>query len=257
MNSATENGNNTSFKISNTSSFAAAVAGDFASATLLRHILASEGIFVTSPKSGVLTLRISRDGKRLELCDEVGLWHDSGHTSALIALCFFLSGGRELAVREDAPGALEHIAAEYSAKILRIGRDDAAEALFIKQGIISDAFCASLFLCNFLSNERTSVRRISHLIPEFTIVSREIPLVRNRREILRELSAYAEGMHKEGRDYLRVCTDAGWISISPAKSRLSLRVTGEGMSEEIANELCDIFIERAHEIDARYKSSEN
>ncbi len=248
MNS-TENKPAKSIHFKEASDFSVAIDGDFAAASLLRHMLISSGISITNPKSGTLTLRISRNGMQLQICDECGTWYDGGHSSALVTLIFFLSGGRELAAPAHAPGALEQIAAEYDGRILRIGRDEGAATLLGSQCILCDAFEAALYLCNFLAKTKTTIRKLSHLLPDFTIISRELLLTHDRSEILKNLSSYNDGMHKEGQEHLRVCADGGWISIFPSHSRNSLRITGEGMSEEIANELCNIFIERAHDID--------
>ncbi len=230
--------------------FTVAVEGHFITSNLMRHVLLSAGCAITNPKSGILTFSVSRDGLQLRVCDEGGEWYDDGHVTALLALVFFLSGGEKLAVPVSAPGALEQIAYEYGGVILREGRDADAKELFLSQEIFCNAFSSALFLCNFLSSEKTSVRHIARYLPDFTMLSREIALTHDRQDIMRKLSERNDGLHKEKSDNLRICADGGWVSISPACSRRALRITGEGMSEEIASELCNLFIEHAREIDS-------
>ncbi len=231
-------------------SFTVAVEGHSATANLMRHILVSAGCRVTTPKSGILTFSVSRDGLQLRICDEDGEWYDDGHVTALLALVFFLSGEKKLAVSASAPGAIEQIAAEYNGTILRQGRDADAKELLLAQNILCNAFSAALFLCNFLSAKKTSVRRIARSLPDFAMLSREISVTHNRLDIMRKLSERNDGLHKEKSENLRICTDGGWVSISPACSGRALRITGEGMSEEIASELCNLFIDHAREIDS-------
>ncbi|MBQ5777469.1 MAG: hypothetical protein IIV97_01490, partial [Oscillospiraceae bacterium] len=197
----------------------------------------------------VPTFSVSSDGLSLQLRDEKGRWFDSAHTTALVALLSFESGKSQLAVPPDSPSVLEQIAAEYNGKILRIGRDHGARELFLSQNILCDAFGCAIFISSELSKRKSPLSSLMNLIPDFTLISREISVSGDRSQLLLRLSDMCEGFHRENSGSLRVCADGGWVNILPARKRRFLKITGEGMNEEIASELCNIFVEKTIKAD--------
>lgn len=229
--------------------FSVAVDGKSLSAEVLKHALSLSGCNISQQSSGILTLSVSSDGSRLRIRDEEARWHDDGHVDALLALIYFLSGERELAVSATAPSVVEQLASEFDGRIVRIGRDHGARETFLTQGVLTDAVSSAVFLCSYLFKSGKTVCELSRRLPAFTLISREITVNSDRRKILSRLADSGDGLHKEDTGELRVCADGGWVNISPARSKNSLRITGEGMSEEIASELCNLFIERTRLID--------
>ena len=229
--------------------FAVSVFGKSAAAEGLRYALDASGARVIPPKHGVVAFSVSDDGEKLCIRDEDERWHDDGHTIALLSLIHFSTGEQELAVPTSAPSALEQIAAEFDGRILRIGRDSGAREIFVSQNVLTDAASSAVFLCAFLLQTGDDVRRLMRQLPSFTLVSREVTVAGNRREILSHLADGISGTHKENTGELRVCADGGWVSISPARSKSALRVTGESINEEIASELCNLYIEKARAVD--------
>ncbi len=232
-------------------SAAASVLGKSRSSEILRNILSLAGCKVTSHYSKTPGLLLSSDGMRLALHDENEEWYDDGHVFALAALFFFLAGGKELAAPPSAPAVLEEIAAVHGGTILRTYRDDNAEALFISQNIFTDGAATALHILNSLSALGISLKKAARSLPDFTLISKEITVSSDRRELLNKLATRRDGLFKEDIECLRVCADGGWVNISAARSSGALRFTAEGMSEEIASELCNIFIERALSFDKK------
>lgn len=216
---------------------------------ILKDILESTGCKIAPPRQGIISLASSDDGTRLFICDEKERFYDDGHILALLTLIYFNSGEDSLAIPFSAPSVLEQIAADNGGKILRINRDPGARELFAEQKLLTDAASGALFLCRYLSETGESASDLFDALPSFTLVSREVSVNRSRRAVLSYLAEVDDGLHKEKTDGLRICADGGWINISPSHSRTSLRITGEGMSEEIASELCNLFVEKTRYID--------
>ncbi len=229
--------------------FSVSVIGKSAAADALRYALSVSGARVVPVKSGLLAFAISDDGEKLRIKDEDEQWYDDGHTIALLSLVHFSSGEQELAVPASAPSVTEQIAAEFDGRIMRIGRDNGAREIFLSQSVLTDAASSAVFLCSFLSETGDEVRRLMRQIPPFTLISREISVASDRAGLLSRLADGISGLHKENTGELRVCADGGWVNISPARSKSALRITGEGINEEIASELCNLYIEKALSID--------
>lgn len=231
--------------------FPVAVDGKSPAAEVLRYVLTASGCETTVPRRGVVVLAVSDDGEKLSIRDEDEHWYDDGHAVALLSLVHFLTGERELAVAATAPSVIEQIASEFDGRIMRIGRDYGAREIFFSQRVLTDAASSAVFLCTFLAESGTTVNELNDRLPPFTLISREISVAGDRRQILSRLAEDSDGLHKENTGELRVCADGGWVSISPARSKSALRITGEGMNEEIASELCDLYIEKTRFLDKR------
>ncbi|MBR5543741.1 MAG: hypothetical protein IKU65_06575 [Oscillospiraceae bacterium] len=231
------------------STFPVSVSGKGIASQILRNILTLSGYDLAPEHSERISLSVSDDGTSLRICDEGGHWYDDGHVDAILAFVFFSSGARSLAVRADAPGILEQIADSFGGKILRIGRDSGANECFLSQNVLCDAFSSAVTLCNFLSENDISVREIVGKLPDFTLISKEVNLAGNISRILSKIANAEDGLFKESIASLRVCTDGGWVNIRPSRMRGALHITGEGANEEIASELCNLFVERARELD--------
>lgn len=230
--------------------FRVSVTGKGIACDCLKYVLSLSGCIIDNEESGIPGLALSDDGESLYIRDEVGFWYDNGHIDALLTLVYFLSGERELAVSAAAPSVIEQISAEFDGRILRIGRDYGAREIFLTQKVLTDAFSSAVFLCSYLHSSKASVTDLVKRLPEFILVSREVSVHSDRQRILSRLTQSADGLHKENTGQLRVCADGGWVNISPARSKSALRITGEGMNEEIASELCNLFIERTKLIDS-------
>lgn len=229
-----------------------AVEGKSLAAKTLRYVLASSGCEIVPPRRGIVTLAVSDDGERLRICDEDENWYDDGHVVALLTLVHFLTGERSLAVAATAPSVIEQIASEFRGRIMRIGRDHGAREVLLSQNVLTNAPSSAVFLCKYLFKTSASVKELLDRLPPFTLVSREISVSCDRRQILSRLAENEDGLHKENTGELRVCTDGGWVNISPARSKSALRITGEGMNEEIASELCDLYIEKTRSVDRKH-----
>ena len=230
-----------------------AVDGEDSANVALRTVLTMSGCRVTQPKPGVAALAVSEDGMELAVVDAgYGNAIEEEHVAALVALAYYQSGGRELAVLNTAPNAIEHVAERYGGRALRIGRDGSiAEETYAQQQILCDGIFSAAFLASSLASSGKRISEMLGELPDFSVMSCEVKIHRDRGSMMRAIADSCQGMHRELDEGLRVCTDGGWVHISPCVSKSALKITGEGMSEEIACELCAMFEERAKELDAQ------
>ena len=231
------------------SHFKLAVSGASVAAQTLRSVISSCGGEIVNAKHGICELSISDDGMRLFLRDENGRWYDDAHVSAACVFLHFATGEKALAVPHDAPGTVEQIASEYDGRIFRIGRDSAAREIYISQEILCNAIGDAVALLSHLNKNQLSAAKLFSSLPDFTLVSREVGFHGNRKLLLEKLSDACSDMYRESAGSLRICTDGGWINIRPSHSASSLRITSEAMNEEIASELCDLFVEKTSSMD--------
>jgi mannose-1-phosphate guanylyltransferase/phosphomannomutase len=230
--------------------FSAAVSGDSAASDTLRSVLVMSGCRIVPERSGVITLTVYEDGTALIVSDENGFVPERCQMPALIALAYFMSGERQLAVSGEAPNALEHIAAEFGGKILRLGRDGAAaEEKYAREAIMCDGIAAAVFLCEFLHKNKTRLGELRAKLPEFFTKSCEVMINHDRGRVMRAVSESCRYMHREADNGLKICADGGWVHLSPSETRQAIRITGEGMSQEIAEELCIEFCDKTRGID--------
>lgn len=240
-----------SAKYGKSTGFEVSVTGKNEASRILRYALSLSGCNIVPQRRGTLMLSVSDDGTLLRLRDEREQWYDDGHVTAMLALVHFSNGEKELAVNASAPSVVEQIAARFDGRIMRIGRDCGAREVFLKQNILTDAISSAVCLCSYLSETGTYLYELAEKLPEFTLVSREVNVFGNRREALSRIAKKISGMHTEDTGELRVCTDGGWVNIAPSRSRTALRITGEAMNEEIASELCDLFVTKARSLDEK------
>lgn len=225
------------------------VIGSSHAATSLRKILETSGAEIVSPQRGICALKISDDGMRLYIQDEKENWHDDAHTSALCVLAFLSGRNKEIAVLPDSPGIFEQIAENLGGKVLRIGRSSGAKEIYLTQDIFSSAAANALLVLKYLSNSKKSLGTLISELPDFTLVSRELSLRSDRKKLLENIEKACADMYSENGCSLRICADGGWVNLCPTRSSSRLRITGEGMNEEIASELCNLFVEKADKLD--------
>ncbi len=231
------------------SGFTVSVSGNSIASTTLREVLLACGCEICAPKTSICDLSISSDGTKLFLRDEKEHLHDDSHVSAACVLVHFLLGGKTLAVPSDSPSIFEQIALEHDGRIFRIGRDSAAREIYLSQEVLCNAIGDAVFLLSYLRDYDITAEKLFSSLPDFILFSREVGLKNDRKKLIKNLENSCKDMYSEHIGALRICADGGWVNIRPSRSGSSLRITGEGMNEEIASELCNLFIERATNMD--------
>ncbi|SHI07539.1 mannose-1-phosphate guanylyltransferase / phosphomannomutase [Sporobacter termitidis DSM 10068] len=227
-----------------------AVAGKGTENRALKSALALIGCEISDRKNGLIVMEASGGGMTLTAADEEGYHLTDDQLRVLSAFVEFSCGARELAVPYDAPAAIDALAGDFDAAVLRVGRDGRQAAdLYLKQTALRDGVFAGVRLCAFLKSRGETLSGLRRKMPKFSSMTREIALKGDRGAVMRLMTSRCAGMASELASGLRLDTDRGCVYISPLRERSALKIRTESMSEEIAEELCAEFERRAREID--------
>ena len=238
--------------------FAVSVAGKGAENRALKSALELLDCNVSERHTGAVTLEVTCGGLKLTAVDEEGYRLTEDQLLVLTAFIELAGGTRALAVPYEAPAALEAMAADFGASILRVGRDgQRAEELYQAQTTLRDGIFAGARLGAYLKQTGIRLARLRTNIPRFSASVREVALKGDRGAAMRLMSSYVMGKQPQGAMTweiaagLRLDTDRGRVSISPLRERSALRIRTESMNEETAEELCAEFERRARDIDSK------
>ena len=134
--------------------------------------------------------------------------------------------------------------------VLRLSReDDGAGAMIRQQRFMRDGLYCALNIAEYLTKSGAALREAASMIPDFCTVTREVSISRNRAAMMQALLNESAGIRHELCDGIKLCVDAGWVHVSPLDRTSALKVTSEGMNEEIAGELCDLYSDRLRRLD--------
>jgi mannose-1-phosphate guanylyltransferase/phosphomannomutase len=230
-------------------SLTAAVTGSGAENRALKAALSALGCAIGDKHAGIPAFEAVDGGMSLQAEDEEGRKLSKDQVTVLVALIELMNGRKELAVPYDAPDILDFLALEYEARLLRVGRDAEADALYLKQLFMRDGIFAGARICAWLQGKNEKLSELRLRIPRFTTVTREIPLQGERGAVMRAMAAYGSEMAAEMAAGLRLDTGRGFVHISPLRERSALRIRSESENEEAAEELCVEFERRAREFD--------
>jgi mannose-1-phosphate guanylyltransferase/phosphomannomutase len=227
-----------------------AVTGKGAENRALKDALTLLGCCVTDKKPGLPVLEITNGGLTLTASDEEGYRLTDDQLRVLVAFIEFSCGTKELAAAYDAPAALDALAEEQGAAVLRVGRDGPrAEELYLEQLVLRDGVFAGARLVAYLTGMGETLAGLREKLPKFSSMTREIPLKGDRGAIMRLMASHCAGMASELASGLKLDTDRGSVHISPLRERSALKIRTESMNEETAEELCAEFERRTREID--------
>jgi len=179
-------------------------------------------------------------GSRLTLWDEAGRRIPPERVLVLLALIEYQDGAKEAALPLWAPAAAETVAEAFDGRLLRLGRDAEALALWQEQPWFWDAVFAACRICARLGLTGERLRDLDEAAPRFAVAKGEILLRRGRGRAMERLHWSAGERRPAGK---------GWIYVTPSSQREALRVVAEASSMEAAEELCVHFAQRIREAD--------
>ncbi len=227
-----------------------AVTGHTPADRAIRLVLEKLGCQVSDQwKRGIPAFTGSHGGFRLSARDESGALLSPQQLLAMVALVELENGGGRLAVPDDASAALELIAAGFDKTVLRLGRDgEQARQLYRTLPWLRDAAFAAARLCARMAATGERLEQLCAKTPRFSSWKREVPLVRDRGEIMRELTIQAgrDAVTGEG---LRLRSRGGWVYLVPLSRRAAVKVVAEGPDLEMAAELCDFYAAQVSKLD--------
>lgn len=198
-------------------------------------------------RRGVPALAADHGGRRLLAWDEEGAPLASETVLTILSLIELEYGQGRLALPPSAPSAIETMAATHGHRVLRLGRDGAeAEELYRSLPWLRDGVFGACRICAHLGAGEESLHDLAGRIPRFALHRREVSLRGSRGAVMEALAEEHPGSAGEG---LRVRMGDGWVYISPLSRRSALRVVGEGVSAEMAAELCDFYAKKVRKLD--------
>ena len=218
----------------------------------LRLMLETLGCQVTDQgRRGIPAFMASHGGFRLSARDESGALLSPQQLLGMVALAELEHGGGRLAVADDASAAVELIAAGFHKKVLRLGRDgEPARRLYRSLPWLRDAAFGAARLCSRMALTGERLEQLCGKTPRFSGWTREVPIIRDRNELMGELTARAgrDAMTGAG---LRLRCRGGWVYLVPLSRRPAIKVMGEGVDLEVAAELCDFYAAQVSKLDGR------
>lgn len=229
-----------------------AVTGSTPADRAVRLMLEKLGCQVTDQwRRGIPAFTAGHGGFRLSARDESGALLSPQQLLAMVALVELENGGGRLAVPDDATAALELIAGGFDKQVLRLGRDgEQARQLYRTLPWLRDAAFGAARLCARMALTGERLEQLCRKTPRFSSWKREVPLIRDRGEIMRELTAQA-GREAVAGTGLRLRSRGGWVYLVPLTRRAAIKVVAEGPDLELAAELCDFYAAQVSELDGR------
>ena len=215
----------------------------------LKSVLETMGADIVHERLGTAAFSLRAGGLILQAEDEEGRTLDDGSLLTILALIEFETGIRRIAVPYTAPLALDILAKEYDARVLRLGRDPGAEDLYSSQPQLRDGVFAAARLLGYMRLRGETLSSLSHRIPSFKTAHREVPVSSARASVMRELSASCAEFSTELISGIRADLGSGWVHIAPSATRPVIKITGESADMEAAEELCLTVQQWAQEID--------
>ena len=200
--------------------------------------------------NGVLIIDKPQGWTSMDVCAKLrGIFHEKrvGHAGTLDPMAtgvlpVFL-GRATRAVEFASEGAKEYHA------VLRLGTGgESARQLYRGLPWLRDAAFAAGRLCARMAASGERLEQLSSKTPRFSSWKREVPLSRDRGEIMRELAAQAGKDARMG-EGLRLRSRGGWVYLVPLARRAAVRIVAEGPDLEMAAELCDFYAGQVAKLD--------
>ena len=199
-------------------------------------------------REGLCTFSALHGGFRLEAWDEEGTYLESERLLMLAVILELERGVLRVAVPPAAPAVIDALARSYGGAALRLGRDgEEAETRFSALPALRDAAFGAALLCTHIAaGERLA--DLNRRAPQFAVRKRELPLAGSRGDVMQALYRDEPEAEQAG-EGLRLRAGEGWVYIAPLTRRSALRVVGEGLNAEMAEELCAFYAKKVKNLD--------
>ncbi len=224
------------------------------------QILSELGATVShTDRKGIITAIVDDEAERLVLSDELGRLISGERYAALAALVAVRTGSRTLAIPTSAASTLEQIAQNNGARTVRCKtqKSQMMECMLksnpVQCRLMFDAIYALAKICAYLSDSHLRLCDLADEIPEIHIVEREVRCdIGKKGMVIRSIADSASKQWQGGRveleEGVKIINDNGWVLIILHTEKPVCRVISEGVSEEYADELCNMYIEKVADI---------
>jgi len=202
-----------------------------------------------------LGLLLDHDGETFAVVDDRGRIIDGNELIALLTLMVVRAGAKTVAVPVMAPIAIDAIAAEYGAAVIR-GRSDRRslmalaesqgrelafagsannEVIFPEMHPAFDAIYASAKLMDMLAREGRKLSELVDLLPKWHVATVHVPCPWDHKgRVMRTLISEQPREDIELFEGLRVTHDDGWVLVLPDSSEPTFTVYAEASNNDDA-----------------------
>ncbi|MBV8638875.1 MAG: mannose-1-phosphate guanyltransferase [Candidatus Eremiobacteraeota bacterium] len=215
------------------------------------HLLEQLSDIVTTLRAD-LGLLLDHDGETFAVVDDKGRVIDHNELIALLTLMVVRAGAKTIAVPVMAPSAIDDIAKEYGATVIRArsdrrslmalaesqGKDLAFagsanyEVIFPEMHPAFDALYASAKLMDLLARENRPLSELVDMLPSWHIATVRVPCPwEHKGRVMRTLIAEQKRGDIELFEGLRVKRDGGWVLVLPDSSDPTFTVYAEAPSD--------------------------
>jgi len=211
-----------------------------------------------------LGVSIEDNSEKMMLVDDKGRIITEDMFIALVSLILFktIQGG-VVVVPISASEVVEKIAVQNNGKVLRAKtslQDIMGKMLCneVKEGMLEqftmhyDAIAGLVHILDFISLNNYRLSDLVDMIPDFHIKRKEVECPWNAKgKVIREIIQESDGKRIETLEGVKIFQDNGWVLVLPDAERPVCKVISEGYSEEFAEELSSIYVNKIREI-SRY-----
>ena len=215
---------------------------------VLTAALAALGCRVEAGR-GLPTFSADLGGFRLTAWDEEGRLISPDRISVILTRLEMERGRHEAALPAWAPAAADRVAERFGGRVLRLGRDKGALALWRETPWMWDAVLAACRICAHMGLTGESLAQVDRSVPRFATARGEVPLRHSRGKVMEDCLRIGAQVRREG-EGARFPVGDGWVYLAPLSRRGALRIIAEAVDMEAAWELCREAEERIRGIDA-------
>lgn len=225
---------------------------------------------VTTSLGAALGILIDQRGESLALVDDRGTIIEGSRLLALVtALVASVVPDALIAVPVMAPAAIEMVAQQYGASVLRTRIDrrslmalaaregsslafaggPSCELIFPEFAPVFDSLYGAAKLMELIARQGRPLSAIVNELPLSHLASRRDPCPWERKgQIMRQLLEETAGENVELTDGIRIARDGGWVLILPDASEPQFNVYAEGRSQNEATWYADEMGTRVQEL---------
>jgi mannose-1-phosphate guanylyltransferase/phosphomannomutase len=216
-----------------------------------------------------LGILLDHDGETFALVDDRGRVVDGNELIALLTLMVVRAGAKLVAVPVTAPSAIEAIAGEYGAQVIRARSDRRSlmalaesrgkelafagsanyEVIFPEMHPAFDALYGSAKVIELLGRERCKLSELVDLLPQWHLATVRVACPWDHKgRVMRSLIAEQPRDRLELYEGMRVRYDDGWVLVLPDASDPTFSVYAEAPSDGEATAYAERMGERIEQL---------
>lgn len=112
-----------------------------------------------------------------------------------------------------------------------------------------DSITGLVKVLDYMATNKVSLSKLVDMIPDFHILKKEVKCPWPAKgKVIRSIIEENENGNIETTEGVKILRDKGWVLVLPDTERPVCKVISEGFSQEYANELTDIYVEKVKTI---------